>query len=64
MGSVGVDGRSATRVRRSDRPSHERAMEGELGMRNERVNKRVLGVVLAAAALAMYASIFFKIGWG
>jgi hypothetical protein len=39
-------------------------MEGESGMRNERVNKRVLGVVLAAAALAMYASIFFKIGWG
>lgn len=33
-------------------------------MNNGRVNKRVLGVVLAAVALLMYVSIFFKMGGG
>lgn len=33
-------------------------------MNNGRVNKRIFGAVLAAAALAMYASVFFKVVWG
>ncbi len=33
-------------------------------MNNWRVNKRIFGAVLAAAALLMYASIFFKVAWG
>jgi hypothetical protein len=33
-------------------------------MNNGRVNKRVLGAVLAAAALLMYVSIFLKVGGG
>jgi hypothetical protein len=33
-------------------------------MNNGRMNKRVLGLVLAAAALLMYVSIFFKVAGG
>jgi hypothetical protein len=33
-------------------------------MNSGRVNKRVLGVVLAAVALLMYVSIFFKMAGG
>jgi hypothetical protein len=33
-------------------------------MNNGRVNKRVLGVALAAAALLMYVSIFLKVAGG
>lgn len=39
-------------------------MKGEQRMNNGRVNKRIFGAVLAAAALLMYVSIFLKIGWG
>ena len=33
-------------------------------MNNGRMNKRVMGIVLAAAALLMYVSIFLKVGGG
>jgi hypothetical protein len=33
-------------------------------MNNWRVNKRIFAVVLAAAALTMYVSVFFKVAWG
>ena len=39
-------------------------IKGKQRMNNGRVSKRVLGVVLAAAALLMYVSIFFKVAGG
>ena len=48
-----------TRQRRANSP-----MKGEQRMNNGRVNKRIFGAVLGAAALLMYNSIFIKIGWG